>query len=189
MLSQGGLIAFPTETYYGLGVDPFNVEALERLFAVKQRQSGKPVLVLVAEQAQVTELVAEVPAVLRGLMAAFWPGPLTLVFPGRSTLPALLTGGTGNIGIRHSPHPLASQLLRAFGGPITATSANRSGAPPATMAAEVLDSFGAEIDLILDGGTTPGGAGSTLVGCDQKQQLCCLRAGVVPFEDIVKVVF
>ncbi len=187
LLRQGGLIAFPTETSYGLGVDPFNAEALQRLFAVKQRQPDKAVLVLVAEQAQITELVAEVPAVLRRLMAAFWPGPLTLVFPGRSTLPPLLTGGTGNIGIRQSPHPFASQLLHAFGGPITATSANRSGAPPATTAAEIQESLGSEIDLILDGGTTPGGAGSTLVGCDQGQRLCCLRVGVVAFGDICKV--
>ncbi|WLE97175.1 MAG: L-threonylcarbamoyladenylate synthase [Candidatus Electrothrix communis] len=189
LLRQGGLIAFPTETYYGLGVDPFNVEALARLFAVKQRQPDKAVLVLVAEQAQVTELAAEVPAVLQKLMSHFWPGPLTLVFPGQASLSTLLTGGTGNIGIRHSPHPLASRLLHAFGGPITATSANRSGAPPATTAAEVQESLGAEIDLILDGGTTPGGAGSTLVGYDQDEQLCCLRAGVVAFEDVVQVVF
>ncbi|CAK8718250.1 Translation factor SUA5 [Candidatus Electrothrix aarhusensis] len=189
LLRQGGLVAFPTETYYGLGVDPFNVEALQRLFAVKQRQSDKPVLVLVAEQGQVVQLAAEVPAVFPQLMTSFWPGPLTLVFPGRSTLPPLLTGGTGNIGIRQSPHPLASQLLHAFGGPITATSANRSGAPPATTAAEIQESLGAEIDLILDGGTTPGGAGSTLVGCDQGQRLCCLRVGQVPFEDILQVVF
>lgn len=186
LLCQGGLISFPTETYYGLGVDPFNVEALERLFAVKQRQPDKPVLVLVAEQAQVTELAAEVPAVLHKLMTAFWPGPLTLIFPGKPGLPSLLTGGTGTVGIRQSPHPLASRLLRQYGGPITATSANRSGAPPATTAAEVLESFGAEIDLILDGGTTPGGAGSTLVGCDQKQQLCCLREGVVAFAEVLR---
>ncbi|MDU9050683.1 MAG: L-threonylcarbamoyladenylate synthase [Candidatus Electrothrix sp. Rat3] len=186
LLRQGGLIAFPTETYYGLGVDPFNVEALERLFSVKQRQPDKPVLVLVAEQAQVTELAAAVPAVLHRLMTAFWPGPLTMVFPGRASLPSLLTGGTGNIGIRQSPHSLAIDLLRAFGGPITATSANRSGAPPATTAAEIQESLGAEIDLILDGGTTPGGAGSTLVSCDQ-QQLRCLRAGVVSFGEVCKV--
>ncbi|MGB5684638.1 MAG: L-threonylcarbamoyladenylate synthase [Candidatus Electrothrix sp.] len=185
LLRQGGLIAFPTETYYGLGVDPFNIEALQRLFAVKQRQLDKPVLVLVAEQNQVVHLVAEVPDVMRRLMTAFWPGPLTLVFPGRSTLPPLLTGGTGNIGIRQSPHPLASQLLYAFGGPITATSANRSGAPPAITAAEIQASLGSEIDLILDGGTTPGGAGSTLVGCDQGR-LCCLRSGVVAFGDVCK---
>ena len=187
LLRQGGLIAFPTETYYGLGVDPFNVEALQRLFAVKQRQPDKPVLVLVAEQDQVVSLAAEVPAVLQKLMIRFWPGPLTLVFPGRSTLPPLLTGGTGNIGIRQSPHPLAASLLRAFGGPITATSANRSGASPATTAAEIQESLGSEIDLILDGGITPGGAGSTLVGCDQEQRLYCLRAGQVHFADIIDI--
>ncbi|MCI5209706.1 MAG: threonylcarbamoyl-AMP synthase [Candidatus Electrothrix sp. ATG2] len=184
LLCQGGLIAFPTETYYGLGVDPFNVEALQRLFNVKQRTPDKAVLVLVAEQAQVTELAAEVPAVLKKLMARFWPGPLTLVFPGRPILPSILTGGTGNIGIRQSPHPLAASLLREFGGPITATSANRSGAAPAITAAEVQESLGTEIDLILDGGTTPGGAGSTLVSCGPEQQLHCLRAGLLPFADI-----
>ncbi|CAK8710903.1 Translation factor SUA5 [Candidatus Electrothrix gigas] len=187
LLRQGGLIAFPTETYYGLGVDPFNVKALERLFQVKQRQPNKPVLVLVAGQAQVAELVAEVPAILARLMTTFWPGPLTLVFPGRALLPLLLTGGTGNIGIRHSPHPLAACLLSAFGGPITATSANRSGLPPATTAAAIQESLGSEVDLILDGGTTPGGTGSTLVGCDKDQRLYCLRAGQVSFTEILQV--
>ena len=185
LLRQGGLIAFPTETYYGLGVDPFNVGALQRLFAVKQRQSDKAVLVLVAEQAQVNQLAAEVPAVLHRLMTAFWPGPLTLIFPGQPGLSPLLTGGTGTVGIRQSPHPLASRLLRYYGGPITATSANRSGAPPASTAAEVLESFGDKLDLILDGGPTPGGAGSTLVACDRKQQLCCLREGQVPFAEVL----
>ncbi|WP_339133637.1 MAG: L-threonylcarbamoyladenylate synthase [Candidatus Electrothrix sp. GW3-4] len=188
LLRQGGLIAFPTETYYGLGVDPFNAEALQRLFAVKQRQPDKAVLLLVAGQEQVSQLAAEIPAVLQKLMNHFWPGPLTLVFPGQASLPFLLTGGTGTVGIRQSPHPLAACLLSAFDCPITATSANRSGAPPATTAAEIQKSFGSAIDLILDGGTTPGGAGSTLVGCDQEQQVHCLRAGQVPFGEIRKVV-
>jgi L-threonylcarbamoyladenylate synthase len=186
LLRQGGLIAFPTETYYGLGVDPLNTGALERLFAVKQRAAEKPVLVLVAGEDQVPVLAADIPAPCRRLMACFWPGPLTLVFPARPALPELLTGGTGTIGIRHSPHPLADRLLHAFGGPITATSANRSGAPPATTAAAVKDAFGAEVDLILDGGTTPGGAGSTLVACGPDQQLRCLREGKIPFADILR---
>ncbi len=185
LLRRGGLIAFPTETYYGLGVNPLNTEALQRLFAVKQRASEKPVLVLVAGEEQVSVLAAEVPAPFRKLMARFWPGPLTLVFPARPTLPELLTGGTGTIGIRHSPHPLADRLLRTFGGPITATSANRSGFPPAATAAAVKDAFGAEVDLILEGGTTPGGSGSTLIACDRDQQLCCLREGKILFQDIL----
>lgn len=185
LLRRGGLIAFPTETYYGLGVDPLNIGALQRLFAVKQRKPEKPVLVLVAGEEQVPVLAADVPAPFRRLMARFWPGPLTLVCPARPTLPALLTGGTGTIGIRHSPHPLANRLLHAFGGPTTATSANRSGCPPATTAAEVKNAFGAEVDLVLDGGTTPGGAGSTLVACSPDQQLCCLREGKIAFGDIL----
>ncbi|MCI5223891.1 MAG: Sua5/YciO/YrdC/YwlC family protein, partial [Candidatus Electrothrix sp. AR4] len=100
LLKHGGLIAFPTETYYGLGVDPFNVEALQRLFAVKQRMPNKPILVLAAEQSQVSMLTADTPVVFKKLMAAFWPGPLTVVFPARSSVPRLLTGGIGTVGIR-----------------------------------------------------------------------------------------
>ncbi len=188
LLRQGGLIAFPTETYYGLGVDPFNVEALQRLFAVKQRPPDKAVLVLTPGQSQLHLLAAEAPIIFTQLMAAFWPGPLTLVFPALSDLPELLTGGTGTVGIRQTPQPLAARLLHEFAAPITATSANRSGAAPATTAAEVREIFGKEIDFVLDGGTSPGGVGSTLVGCDQEWELCCLRAGRIAFADVLKAV-
>ena len=100
LLKGGGLIAYPTETYYALGVDPFNSEALRRLFAVKQRTIDKPILLLVAEQTQVVPLAEYVPGDFDTLMAIFWPGPLTLVFPARLHLPELLTGGTGTVGIR-----------------------------------------------------------------------------------------
>ncbi|WP_417914617.1 L-threonylcarbamoyladenylate synthase [Candidatus Electronema sp. JM] len=183
LLRQGGLIAFPTETYYGLGVDPFNAEALRRLFAVKRRAADKPVLVLVADQSQVPLLAEEMPEPLRLLMKRYWPGPLTLIFPAKKNLPKLLTGGTGTVGIRQSPEPTAARLLAAFGGPITATSANRSGKEGAVTAAEVEMAFGAEIDLILDGGKTPGGAGSTLVGWDGQALRCC-REGRIPFAEI-----
>jgi L-threonylcarbamoyladenylate synthase len=183
LLKQGGLIAFPTETYYALGVDPFNQQALQRLFRVKQRRADKAVLVLVADRLQVELLAESEPAPFAKLMAAFWPGPLTLVFPAKTTLPKLLTGGTGTVGIRQSPDRTATYLLQEFAGPITATSANRSGALPATTAAEVLDVFGAEVDLILDGGATPGGPGSTLVGYDRK--VCCIRPGRISFATIL----
>ena len=184
LLQQGGLIAFPTETYYGLGVDPFNRQALQRLFTVKQRTTDKAVLVLVEDQTQALQLAQSIPHPLQKLIAAFWPGPLTLVCPARPELPALLTGNTGTIGIRQSSHPLAGRLLRAVADPVTATSANRSGNVPATTATEVEQVFGSEIDLILDGGTTPGGQGSTLVGYDR--ELVCLREGKIPFAEIVK---
>ena len=182
LLKQGGLIAFPTETYYGLAVDPFNTEALQRLFRVKRRNTDKAVLVLVADQSQVERFADSIPVDFNNLMAAFWPGPLTLVFPAHSNVPELLTGGTGTVGIRQSPNPVAIQLLQEFAGPITATSANRSGASPATTAAEVEEIFGSEIDLIVDGGATPGGQGSTLVGFDQ--EIFCIRDGKIPFEII-----
>jgi len=183
LLKQGGLIAFPTETYYGLGVDPFNKEALQRLFRVKQRTVDKAVLVLVADKSQVKLFADSEPVGFNDLMTGFWPGPLTLVFPARSTLPELLTGGTGTVGIRQSPDRTASRLLREYSGPITATSANRSGALPATTAAEVNEIFGSDVDLVLDGGATPGGQGSTLVGYDHG--IFCIRPGKIPFETIL----
>ncbi|MCI5147672.1 MAG: threonylcarbamoyl-AMP synthase [Candidatus Electrothrix sp. AR3] len=183
LLHQGGLIAFPTETYYGLGVDPFNVQALERLFALKQRPRGKPVLVLVADQSQLPLLVKKIPFDFQRLLGRFWPGPLTLVCPARPELPELLTGGRATIGVRQSPEPTAARLLAEFAGPITATSANRSGATPAVTAAQVKQIFADEVDLILDGGPTPGGAGSTLIGSD-KQGLHCLREGKISFAEV-----
>ncbi len=184
LLQQGGLIAFPTETYYGLGVDPFNQQALHRLFSVKQRTADKAVLVLVTDQTQALQLTESIPSPLQQLISTFWPGPLTLVCPARPELPVLLTGNTGTIGIRQSPHPLANRLVHEFAAPITATSANRSGKIPATTAAQVEQIFGSDIDLILDGGTTPGGLGSTLVGYDR--ELVCIREGKIPFAEIVK---
>jgi L-threonylcarbamoyladenylate synthase len=187
LLQQGGLIAFPTETYYGLGVDPFNAEALRRLFAIKRRAEHKPVLVLVKDQEQVSLLAENLPAELQHLMNRFWPGPLTVVCPARADLPELLTGGTNTVGIRQSPEPTAMRLIEAFGRPVTATSANRSGEPAAVTATEVEATFNSEIDLIIDGGRTPGGAGSTLVGCDAQGLRCC-REGRISFADILHFV-
>jgi L-threonylcarbamoyladenylate synthase len=183
LLKQGGLIAFPTETYYGLGVDPFNEQALQRLFKVKERSPDKAVLVLLPDISQVTLLASSIPAEFIPLMKKYWPGPLTLVFPGRSSLSTLLTGGTGTVGLRQTQEPLAAELLTRYGGPVTATSANKSGMVPATTAAEVKAIFGTEVDLILDGGITPGDRGSTLVG--YKHELICLRQGCIPFTQIV----
>lgn len=185
LLQQGGLIAFPTETYYGLGVDPFNAEALRRLFTIKRRAGNKPVLVLVKDQEQVSLLAETVPAELQHLMNYFWPGPLTVVCPARADLPELLTGGMNTVGIRQSPEPTAMRLIEAFGRSVTATSANRSGEPAAVTAAEVEAAFNSEIDLIIDGGRTPGGAGSSLVGYDE-QGLHCVREGRISFAKILR---
>ena len=185
LLNQGGLVAFPTETYYGLGVDPFNPEALQRLFQVKQRTPDKPILVLLGDQSQLSLFAASIPAHFDRLSRAFWPGPLTLVYPALLHLSPLLTGGTGTIGIRQTPHPVARRLLDECRRPITATSANFSGSLPATTAGEVEEIFGSAVDLVLDGGPTPGGPGSTLVG--ENTDIFCIREGKIPFAEILAV--
>ena len=183
LLRAGGVVAFPTETYYGLAVDPFNPAALSRLFALKGRSVDKPVLLIVEEPSQLASLVAEIPPAFTMLMQRFWPGPLTLVFPGAPSLPELLTGHGSTIGVRVSSHPVARQLVRAFGHPITATSANLSGHPPAVTAGGVRDQLGPDLDLVLDGGETPGGLGSTILGF-QEGKVCLLRPGVISFAEI-----
>lgn len=186
LLRAGGIVAFPTETYYGLAVDPFNEQALTRLFRVKGRPSAKPVLVLVTDQGQIDLLVVEIIPVAVQLMDRFWPGPLTLVLPARSDISPLLTGGTGTVGVRLSPHPTAAALLRGMGGPLTATSANLSGKVPAATAEEVLAAFGGALDLVIDGGRTPGKMASTLVRVSG-DQVSCLREGRIAFAEIQQV--
>ncbi len=183
ILRNGGLVAFPTETYYGLAVDPRQSRALERLFQVKRRRKQLPILVLVSETNQIPLLVRDVPLIFQRLIKRFWPGPLTLVCPARSALSPLLTGNTGTVGLRQSPNETANQLIRTFGNPITATSANISGFAAAVTADGVARIFFDAIDLILDGGTTPGGRASTLVGI-QGSSLHCLREGTIPFAEV-----
>ena len=186
VLNGGGVVAFPTETYYGLAVDPFNPMALNHLFALKQRDISKPILTLVDDRESLLILAQSVPAIYTLLMDSFWPGPLTLIFPARVNLPVLLTAGTSTIGVRQSSHPFARQLLRAFGRPITATSANISGHSPALDAFEVRAQFGSRVDLIFDGGKTPGSGGSTIVGLDG-DNLKLIREGIISFAEILQI--
>ncbi len=163
LLAAGGILAVPTDTYYALAVYPFNEEALTRLFALKQRPGGKPILLLVATQEMVSQVAQEVPEVGRRLMAHFWPGPLTIILPARPELPHLVTGGTGTVGVRQPRQPVTSSLVAQLGWPVTGTSANRAGQPPLTRATEVEEQFGEQVDLILDVGPCPGGQPSTVV--------------------------
>src|SRR2546428_2001368 len=160
----GGVIAFPTETFYGLGVDPFNVQAVQRLYALRggsRRPSA--ILVLTRSRHELLALVSEITRAAERLMEACWPGPLTLVFRAAVAVPSVLTAGTGTIGDRLSAYPDVRRVLDVIGGPLTGTSANRTGQPPATTAAEVERAFGADIDLIVNGGPTPGGLPSTVL--------------------------
>ncbi|MFW8601187.1 L-threonylcarbamoyladenylate synthase [Desulfobacterota bacterium M19] len=178
VISEGGIVAFPTETYYGLAVDPFNRQALDRLFALKQRSLSKPVLTIIESQAQLPTISTGIPPCFNSLMARFWPGPLTLIFNARPELPPRITAASGTIGARISSHPLAQSLVRAVGRPITATSANISGQSPALDAARLRAIFGSGLDYILDGGFTSGGSGSTIIGCRDGEP-CLLRPGAV----------
>jgi L-threonylcarbamoyladenylate synthase len=186
VLKGGGVVAFPTETYYGLAVDPLNPLALNHLFSLKQRDISKPILTLADDRESLSSLVQDVPIIYERLMEEFWPGPLTLIFQARVNLPSLLTAGTSTIGVRQSSHPFARQLLRAFGRPITATSANISGRAAAVDAYEVKAQFGSKIDIVFDGGRTPGIGGSTIVGLDG-DSLKFIRKGVISFKDILEV--
>jgi L-threonylcarbamoyladenylate synthase len=163
VLRAGGLVAFPTETFYGLGAAALMPSAVRQIYEIKGRPDGKPVLVLVDSIAMLDAVALEVPPRARTLMAAHWPGALTLVFRARSEVPAEVTAGTGTVGVRLSAHAVARALVTALGQPITAPSANPSGSTPPTTGAAVLAHFGGRLDLLLDGGATTGGEPSTVL--------------------------
>ncbi len=187
VIKQGGVVAFPTETYYGLAVDPFQEKALEKIFKLKQRPPDKAILTLVDARAKLAQLTARIAPVYKPLMDHFWPGPVTLLFPGKVGLSSLLTGDNQSIGIRISSHPLALNICKMIGQPITATSANLSGRVAAATAKDVARQLGTGVDFIVDGGSTSGGKGSTIVGADGSN-LRLIRKGVVPFAAILEVV-
>jgi L-threonylcarbamoyladenylate synthase len=185
IIKSGGVVAFPTETSYGLAVDPFNEAALKKLFSLKGRASDKAILVLIENPDSLSSFTGVIPEIYRKLMDGFWPGPLTLVFEGQSKLPGLLTDVRGTVGIRWSSHPVACRLAGLSGGVITGTSANLSGLPAAVTADQVAEIFPEGVDFIIDGGPVPGGKGSTIVGRDiQADTLCLIRDGSIPFMDI-----
>jgi L-threonylcarbamoyladenylate synthase len=183
LIAQGGIVALPTETSYGLAVDPFNEKALSRLFKVKQRPPSKPILVLIDHIAWLSRLVAAVPDCYQALFTRHWPGPLTLIFPALPHLSPLLTGGTTTIGIRISSDPFARDLCRATGGPISATSANISGAEPALSVPQIIDQFGDTLDLIIDDGVRATGPNSTVV-TQVRGELQLIRAGRIDFSSL-----
>ncbi|HQP41068.1 MAG TPA: L-threonylcarbamoyladenylate synthase [Smithella sp.] len=163
ILTDGGIIAYPTETFYGLGVDATHEEATGKIFAVKGRNFKNPVSLIIAKPEDINMLVTDVPETAKKLIDAFWPGALTIVFQASDTVSPLLTAGTGKIGLRVSSHPIALKIVQNMKKPLTATSANLSGAPECSTASEVAGQIGGKIDAILDGGKTPGGASSTLI--------------------------
>lgn len=184
----GGIIAFPTETFYGLGTHPFDAPAVQRIFDLKGRAlRHAPILVLIRSRVDLESLVLEITPTAERLMEACWPGPLTLVFRASERVPAVLTAGTGTIGVRLSASPDVQRLLEVVGGPLTGTSANRAGQPPATTAEEVERVLGDGVDAILNGGATPGGLPSTVVDTTVTP-LRLIREGRVPKASLLAII-
>jgi L-threonylcarbamoyladenylate synthase len=181
VLSSGGLVAFPTDTVYGLGAALFNVQAIDQLYAVKGRDTAKAIAVLVGNTAALAQVTGEMSVVAERLAQRFWPGPLTLVVARHPALPSNLSP-LPTVGVRMPDHPAALALLNQA-GPLAVTSANLSGASSAVTAQEVFDQLGGRISLILDGGRTPGGLPSTVVDCTGAR-LVILRPGPVTAEQI-----
>jgi L-threonylcarbamoyladenylate synthase len=186
ILRGGGLVVFPTETVYGLGAAADNETAVRAMFAAKGRPADHPVIVHVADISQLDQVATAVPAIARQLADAFWPGPLTLVVRRADRISRLVTGGLDTIGVRVPAHPIAHALLREFGGPVAAPSANRFGRVSATTAEHVAEELTGRVDLILDGGACPVGLESTIVDVSSGPT-AILRPGAVTAEQIAAV--
>ncbi len=152
IIKQGGVIAFRTDTFYGLGADPFNEAAVERIRELKGREDDKPILLLISDPNQIDRLLTELSAEFTNLAEKFWPGPLTIVGKATTNLPEGITAGTGTVGVRLPADTSVRDLVRECGGALTATSANPAGREPARSADEVREYFPEGIDLIVDGG-------------------------------------
>jgi L-threonylcarbamoyladenylate synthase len=182
LLRSGGVIAFPTDTAYGLGADPFNNAAIDRIFQIKGRSETKPILLLVSSVAM-AESVTEPAGFFHDLVEQFWPGPLTVILPAAKSVPLKVTAGTQTVGVRWPEAGFATRLVKRFGQPITATSANQSGLPSAITAEEVRSQLGDSIDALIDGGPLPSRVGSTLIDLTADPPVL-LREGPISFEKL-----
>lgn len=183
VLRAGGLVAFPTETVYGLGADALNARAVARIFEAKRRPAFDPLITHLVDRSAVVDLVGPLPSGAARLAARFWPGPLTLVVARPPAIPAIVTSGLDTLAVRVPDHPVARRLLAAAGVPVAAPSANRFGALSPTRAEHVLAELGGVVDAVLDGGRTRWGIESTVV--DAREAVpSVLRLGAIPVEDL-----
>jgi len=187
ILRRGGLVAFPTETVYGLGADAANAQAMARLYMVKGRPARHPVIVHCADAEQAFAWAREVPEAARQLAARFWPGPLTLILKRSERARDFVTGGQDTVGLRVPSHPVARELLKQFEGGIAAPSANRFGRVSPTTAAHVREDLGGDVDLVLEGGPSEVGIESTIVDLSRDGAVL-LRPGAIAKEELEKIV-
>jgi L-threonylcarbamoyladenylate synthase len=183
VIDAGELVAIPTDTLYGLAADPFSVEAVERVFAAKGRQAGRALPLIAADIRQIDMQVGALPPEGRRLAAAYWPGPLTLLLPRPRAMPPAVTGGRDLVGVRVPAHAVARELCRMAGRPLTATSANPSGAPASADPDDIARTMEANVQLLLDAGPTPGGPPSTIVDISE-HTVRLVRPGAIRWEEI-----
>jgi L-threonylcarbamoyladenylate synthase len=182
-LKAGKLVAFPTDTVYGVGADVFNEEAVKSIFAVKKRDPDKPLQVLISRRSDLQDIAEDQSGILDRLASEFWPGPLTLVMLAKRDFPRQVRCDRDTIGVRMPSNAVALRLIEAFGGPVAATSANISGHPDHTNAGDVMKYLGGKIHLILDGGPTPGNVPSTVLDVSVYPPVV-LRQGKLAIEDL-----
>ncbi|MDO8643442.1 MAG: L-threonylcarbamoyladenylate synthase [bacterium] len=182
-LKEGAIVAYPTETFYGLGVDVTQEQAIKRLFDIKRRDYSNPIAVIVSDLEMLERYVDEIQPRALLLIKKFWPGPLTILFHTNDKISKSLTTNTGKIGIRVSSHPVAQALVAALGHPLTTTSANLSGLPPSLNVKHLHSYFKEKVDLIIDGGDLPPSNGSTVVDLTE-DKLVMIREGVIQGETI-----
>ncbi len=187
VLRAGGLVAFPTETVYGLGANALDARAVERIFRAKGRPANDPVIVHIAQMAQLAQVARAVPPLAEQLAAAFFPGALTLVLHKSAAIPPGVTAGSDTVGVRMPSHPVAHALITAAGVPVAAPSANLFSRPSPTSAAHVLDDLRGRVDVVLDGGSTPIGLESTIVDLTQTPPVM-LRPGGIPLETLAAII-
>ncbi len=184
-IEAGGLVAFPTETFYGLGVIYSDTKALIRLFELKRRPKDKPMPLIIGDISALSVIAYPPEKIALSIIEKFWPGPLTVLLAAKPGLPELVTGGSGKVAVRVPGKSFALDLARSVGRPLTATSANISGMPPAESPGDVTGYFGDAVDLLIDGGRAQGGRPSTIIDMSQ-DGISLVRPGVVPYEEILK---
>lgn len=186
-LKDGGLVAFPTETVYGIGANALIPEVVKKIYEAKGRPSDNPLIVHVGDSRDVAKYVQEIPSVAYKLMEAFWPGPLTLIFRKNDCIPDLITGGLKTVALRVPSHPVARGIIKTSGLPIAAPSANISGKPSPTIANHVIEDLSGRVDIIVDGGNANIGLESTVLDLTQEKPMI-LRPGGVTKEMLEEVV-
>ncbi|NGZ08299.1 MAG: threonylcarbamoyl-AMP synthase [Nitrospira sp. LK70] len=187
IIKTGGLVAFPTETVYGLGCDVMNADAAAKIFEAKRRPQFDPLIVHIADLSQLGTVIISLPPIGHKLIDEFWPGPLTLVLPKQPTVPDLVTAGLSTVAVRMPNHPIAQAFIREAATPIAAPSANLFGYVSPTTAQHVVDGLGNNVDLILDGGPCPVGVESTIVSLVGSQPEL-LRPGSITIEQLSSVI-